>query len=339
MHDNQERCHSCYRRIMQLGERATLLKILKRDDEAKEAHTLFLAGSCPATLHVEKIVEQAPGNVARRLARFGGDHKRYLADTEDNMRRDGQELHVFGLQHDLTMRATALEALGKPEAAAKDRLRAKAFSWPHEVNDFDPYQLHEGFVSRRQRARLHAAKKEWKPALELATANINNHEAEAIRYDSRCEICGPQVRSFELMAGVLKDQLNKPKDAEAALVMAKEAICPKAEVGNTFMFFPMNRLYGGSGPGKSRLNFILGHMKGDGSCYPNQTHRKHRLEFASDLLIRSQALKELGKPEEAERDYKRAAALTYPHGTAAASGGDDELPSSYVDVLSVKTTE
>jgi tetratricopeptide (TPR) repeat protein len=334
-HEKQERCRTCERRVMQLGERATLLKILGRDADAEKANALFMASICPAMLNAEGVAEKAVSEVERRLPKFGGSHERFLQDAEIRMAQEGQELHVFGLQHDLAMRAQALAGLGQVEAAATDRLRAAAFAWPHVVTEFHPYLLHEGFESRRKQARRALTKGEWQTALDLANANIDNHEAEAIRYDSRCEICGPQVRSFQLMADVLKDQLNKPDDAEAALAMAEEAICPKAEVSNTFMFFPMNRLYGGSGPGKSRYNFILGHMKGDGSCYPNQTHRKHRLEFAGDLFLRAQALEQLGRADEAQRDRKRASALTYPHGSAAA-GGADELPARYVDVLSVK---
>jgi len=327
-----EYCRTCYGPAFGMFIRVKLFREMGREAEAAEALALAQAVRCPETKDLKGLWAEVEAYMAGRREhrrwRHWIDPKRYLADQERSMRAGRQKLFDFRVQHDLMMRSRIHEAMGNAGAAAADRKHAELYEWPFKIREYDFDLTHERTVRRRRLAREHLEAREWKEAFELADTNIRAHEAEALRCNSSCWICDTQVQNFKWYARTLYG-LGRTKEAETALAMAEDSRCPPGEARESTKRFPVNRMYGG-GSGKNRLRFIEGIMKGEG--YADRRARGYRLEFASDLIIRSRALAGLGEAEGAERDRRRATALAYPYGPNSV-GIEDALPSRYVDLL------
>jgi hypothetical protein len=205
------------------------------------------------------------------------------------------------------------------------------------VRQYHPDLLNPASIGRRKLAQKHLQAAQWKQVMELVNKNIEIHQAEPLRCNSACKICSAQVQSYGFRTKTLKE-LGRNKEAETSLAMAEDAKCPDQDERETFKCFPVNRMYGG-GTGINRLNFIDTVMTGE-NPYANKIDRQYRLEFAADLSMRAQALEKLGETEKAAADRKRAIALAYPYGPNAIWNiNEDELPSRYVDILSVGNDE
>jgi len=327
-----EYCRTCYGPVFGMFIRVKLLQELGRDAEAAEALKMAQAVRCPETKDLKGLWAEVDAYMAGRREhrrwRHWIDPKRFLADQERSMRAGRQKLFDFKVQHDLMMRSRIHEAMGNAGAAEADRRHAELYAWPFKIREYDLDLTHERTVRRRRLAREHLEAREWREALDLADANIRQHEAEPLRCNSACWICDTQVQNFTWYARTLKG-MGRTREAEAALAMAEDARCPPGEPRESTKRFPVNRMYGG-GSGKNRLRFIEGIMKGEG--YADRRARGYRLEFASDLIIRSRALEALGEVERAARDRTRATALAYPYGPNSV-GIEDALPSRYIDLL------
>ena len=325
-------CRTCYGPVFGMFIRVRLLQELGREKEAAEALRQAQAVRCPETKDLKGLWAEVEAYMASRREhrrwRHWIDPKRFLADQERSMRAGRQKLFDFGVQHDLMMRSRIHEAMGNAGAAEADRRHAELYEWPFKIREYDLDLTHEATVRRRRLAREHLEAGEWKEAFELADTNIRLHEAEPLRCNGACWICDTQVQNFTWYARTLKG-LGRTREAEAALAMAEDARCPPGEARESTKRFPVNRMYGG-GSGKNRLRFIEGIMKGEG--YADRRAREYRLEFASDLVIRSRALEGLGEAQGAERDRRRATALAYPYGPNSV-GIEDALPSRYIDLL------
>jgi hypothetical protein len=333
--DTVKWCRVCHGHLYDAFLRMALLRKMGSTKEADAALALVDVPKCPhgkteAALW-EGVAADMKGRIEHPRFRRYSDPKVYLAAYEAGIRAKRQNLYGFGMESDLMMRSQIHEKLGNRDAATSDRLNANVRAWPFAVRAFDPELLHEASVARRKLAREHLALEEWKEALTLLNRNIEIHEAEARRCNSMCKICSAQVQSFGFYARTLEG-LGQQGTADASRHMAEEAKCPPGKDLESFKSFPVNRMYGG-GSGINRLNFIEGIMRGEG--YANRTYREYRMELASDLALRAEALEQLGEGTQAAVDLKRATALAYPHGPRAASGEGDS-PKHYVDILGAK---
>jgi tetratricopeptide (TPR) repeat protein len=323
----QDWCGICYWDIYRLAVRAELLRKMGKKAEAEEALGLAKVSICPPGRDMAPLLTKVKEYIATKSSRFRNPES-FFADEERSVRGQRQNLYGFTLQSDLLMRAQILEKLGRDPEAAADRKRAEALAWPYPPREYDLSLLHESAVRRREAARADLANGQAKPALEKLNRNVQIHEAEPIRCNSECRICGNQVQSFQFHARTLKE-LGRTEEAEASLAMAKDAQCPPGARRESFKYFPINRMYGG-GAGLNRLNFIEAHMRGE--VYADKVVRQHRMELAGDLILRAQALEQRGDSDRAAKDRKRAVALAFPVGPTALSSPDG-LPERYEELL------
>lgn len=336
-----EWCRTCHDYLYATFLRIVLLRKMGAQKEADEVLDLVDIPKCPHGKNTDALWAEVQAYMASRPEnpRFGylRDTKRFLAEHETNMRSGRQNLYGFGVESDLMMRAKIYEKLRDHDAANADRRNAAVRAWPFKVREYDPDLLHAESVERRKLARRHLEAGEWKQVLELTNRNIEVHESEGRRCNSMCKICWAQVQSYGFRAETLED-LGRAQEAEDCRAMAELCRCPPGKELESYPCFPVNRMYG-AGSGINRLNYILGVMKGE-NAYANREHRIYRLELAGDLVMRAQALLQLGEKAKAETDRKRAAALAYPLGAKAAAFVDtDEGPARYTDLLSVEDAE
>ena len=332
-------CKICYGHLDSALVRSVMLKKLGRVKEAEAIEALIKIENCPLDNDVKNIFADIQKIIDNRLSnrRFSylKDPSRYLAYQEKKMRENKQALDEYKIENDYMMRSVIYKNKGNEVESEKDKLRAEIRAWPYKVKEYDLYNTQVACDNRRALAVKMIENKKWQEAIQLVQKNINNHESEALRCNSTCKICDNQANSFRYQSKAYQ-YLKDHEAAEKSLEWSRVLKCPSDSIKReSFHSFPVNRMYA-CGPGKSRLKFIDSHMRG--KTYANALYRKYRFDLAHDLLIRSEALKALGKNEKSSIDLKRATALTYPYGPKSLLD-EDVLPDLYIDVLNINPKE
>jgi tetratricopeptide (TPR) repeat protein len=121
-------CHVCAMQIVPLQIRLSVLLGSGRKAEAAATAAMIEVATCPPD-----STERATSSFPRRYYPRGKAAALRHTYIEDYMRRTTGKEYVkerFDMAADLSLRAEALEKLGKEDEAARDRLRAKALLWP-----------------------------------------------------------------------------------------------------------------------------------------------------------------------------------------------------------------
>ena len=317
-------CGTCARQVVPLLHRANILKQLGRTAEAKAARELADAALCPPGCKLEPR-SMFPG---RRMMAIRDLNAR-LAFVEDSMKYAiASRPDHFDLAGDLLMRAETLEQLGQKKKAAGDRKRAEALAWPYPPQKPDARLSLAACDYRRKLARDHIRLKQWQKALEKTDTNINAHEASARAMGRHCPVCATQIVPLQYRLGTLK-QLGKTAEAEDTAAMIKAATCPPGCEARPVASFPLRYFRTRKPP--ERLKYVEDHMRRNGGGKKNV---QGRFDLAADLLLRAEALENLGRPDDAARDRARARALVWPF-DAKTGSSLDTLPARYVEVVDV----
>jgi len=317
-------CGTCARQVVPLLHRANILKQLGRDAEAKAARELVDAAMCPPGCKLEPR-SMFPG---RRMAAITDLNAR-LKYVEDSLKNAiASRPDHFDLAGDLLMRAEALEHLGQKGKAAGDRKRAEALAWPYPPQKPDARQSEAACAYRRQLARSYTRQKQWEKVLKETDTNIRAHEAPARAMGRHCDVCATQIVSLQYRLGVLKS-LARAAEAEETAAMIQAATCPPGCQARPLASFP--RRYFLTRKPLERLKYVEEHMRRNGG---GKKYVQARFDLASDLLLRAEALKNLGRPDEAAIDRARARALVWPF-DAKTGSSFDTLPARYVDIVDV----
>lgn len=326
IHAHEQECRCCTIQLVPLFHRVTVLKELGREQDAAAALALAEAGRCP------------PGSTNEPRSMFPGaqmmrrqDLNERLTFVENYMRNDTGDRREdrVDLAGDLLMRATVLEALGKPADAARDRMRATALTWPYPPIVMDPHFEAEACAHRRKQARDHLVAQAWAEALACVNINIEGHESKPIRMGQCCSVCAMQIIPLRLRERMLRE-LGRENDRLAAMKMAEAALCPPGCKEEPHAAFPYRYFWDNSRT-EARLDYVDAYLRHVGAGTENL---RHRSAVAADLLIRAEALEHLGEAERAATDRRRAQALVWPLDARTASN-DVALPARYVDIVDV----
>lgn len=317
-------CGTCARQVVPLMHRANILKELGRDAEAKAARELVDAAMCPPGCKLEPR-SMFPGRRMMAIADLDARLK-YVEDSLKNAIASRPD--HFDLAGDLLMRAEILEHLEQKEKAAGDRKRAEALAWPYPPQKPDARLSQKACSYRRKLAQSYIRQKQWQKAFEETDTNISAHEATARAMGRHCDACATQVVPLQYRLGVLKS-LGRTAEAEDTAAMIQAATCPPGCQARPLASFPLRYFLTRKPP--ERLKYVENHIRHDGG---GKKCVQARFDLASDLLLRAEALENLGRCDQAAMDRARARAIVWPF-DAKMGSSLDTLPARYVDVVDV----
>lgn len=324
----QKLCAICFRPLYGLYVRAVLLERMGKGDAAINEIKKLSYEHCPLTKDRSLFWKEINRYIDVKITRSRSykDPAVFLREYTKTHRKEKQAHFKGQLENDLLLRSLIYKELKQNNKSDKDLQLAKALAWPYEPSLYHLDDSEFACEVRREQAKEALTKNIWNEVIEFVNKNIEAHQKEALRCNSHCRICDEQAESFLFRAKAF-DELENEKGAKESREMAKLLSCPKGKDLEDFDFFPKYYMNLG-GPGVSRLNFVEEYMKGNSRS--NAKRIQLRYDLAKDLIMRSEAYGNLGETELAEKDMKRAKALTFPLGPMASI---KERQVSYVELL------